>query len=85
MNNRVVVITGATGGLGEITTRAFAEQGESLALISSNQNKLDVLARELNLPGDRILTHPANLPCRISNNQCIRLYFFCHYSAGSDE
>ena len=64
MNNltdRVVVITGATGELGKIATHAFAEQGASLALLSTNQGKLDVLAHELNLPTDRVLTHATNL------------------------
>ena len=60
-NNRVVVITGATGGLGQIATRAFAEQGVSLALLSTDQDKLDALARDLNLPSERILTHAVNL------------------------
>ncbi len=61
MNNRVVVITGATGGLGQLAARAFAAQGASLALLSTNQDKLDSLARDLNLPADRILTHAADL------------------------
>lgn len=61
MNNRVVVITGATGGLGQLAARAFAERGASLALLSTDQDKLDSLARDLNLPGDRILTHAADL------------------------
>jgi NAD(P)-dependent dehydrogenase (short-subunit alcohol dehydrogenase family) len=60
-NNRVVVITGATGGLGQIVTRAFAERGASLALLSTDQDKLDSLARDLNLPSERILTHAVNL------------------------
>jgi NAD(P)-dependent dehydrogenase (short-subunit alcohol dehydrogenase family) len=60
-NNRVVVITGATGGLGQLVTRAFAEQGASLALLSTDQNKQDALARDLNLPADRILTYAVNL------------------------
>lgn len=61
MNNRVVVITGATGGLGQLAARAFAERGASLALLSTDQDKLDSLARDLNLPRDRILTHAADL------------------------
>ena len=61
MKNRVVVITGATGGLGQLAARAFAEQGASLALLSTDQDKLDSLARDLNLPDDRILTQAANL------------------------
>ena len=61
MENRVVVITGSTGGLGRIAARAFAEQGASLALVSTDQDKLDALARDLNLPAGRILTYAANL------------------------
>ena len=60
-NKRVVVITGATGGLGKLVTQAFAEQGVSLALLSTNQDKLDALAHDLNLPADRVLTHAVNL------------------------
>ena len=61
MKNRVVVITGATGVLGQLATHTFAEGGASLALISDDQKKLEKLASELNLPDDRILTHTANL------------------------
>lgn len=61
MNDRVVVITGATGGLGRLVTQAFAEQGASLVLVSTDQNKLDALAGELDLPSQRILTHAADL------------------------
>ena len=31
--NRVFVITGATGGLGKAAARAFADRGASLALV----------------------------------------------------
>ncbi len=59
--NRVFVITGATGGLGQQVAHAFAKQGASLALLSTDQEKLNALAHGLNLPSDRILTHAANL------------------------
>ena len=61
MKNRVVVITGATGILGQLVSRTFAEQGASLTLLSNNQDKLDSLVRDLNLPEIRILTHAVNL------------------------
>jgi NAD(P)-dependent dehydrogenase (short-subunit alcohol dehydrogenase family) len=61
MNNRVVVITGATGGLGQHAARGFAEQDACLALLSTDQNKLDSLVKELNLPEERILTLAADL------------------------
>ena len=61
MNKRVVVITGATGALGRVTAHTFAREGASLALLSNDQGKLDPLARDLNLPDDRILTYAVNL------------------------
>ena len=61
MNDRVAVITGATGGLGRIVTHAFAEQGAFLALISTSQDKLDSLVEDLNLPAERVLAYAANM------------------------
>ena len=61
MNNRVVVITGATGGLGQVVARAFAEQGASLALLSTSQEKLDALRDDLNLPADKVLPQAVDL------------------------
>jgi NAD(P)-dependent dehydrogenase (short-subunit alcohol dehydrogenase family) len=59
--NRVFVIAGATGGLGQAVAHAFAEQGASLALMSTDQVKLDALVSDLNLPAERCVTHAANL------------------------
>lgn len=60
-NERVFVITGAAGGTGKAAARALAERGASLALLGSDQTRLDSLAGELNLPAERILTHAADL------------------------
>jgi NAD(P)-dependent dehydrogenase (short-subunit alcohol dehydrogenase family) len=59
--NKTIVITGATGVLGELAARTFAESGDSLALLDHNQGKLDSLARDLNLPETRLLTLTADL------------------------
>jgi len=56
MNNRVFVITGATGSTGKAAAHAFAEHGASLMLIGTDQSKLDGLSRDLNLPAARLLT-----------------------------
>jgi NAD(P)-dependent dehydrogenase (short-subunit alcohol dehydrogenase family) len=61
LDGRVAVITGATGGLGRVVARAFAERGASLVLVSSNQARLDALVSELGLPVERRLTHVADL------------------------
>jgi len=59
--NRVIVITGATGALGQKTAKAFAEAGYALALLDNNQAKLDTLIKDLNLPNDRLFTSIVDL------------------------
>src|SRR5215510_5074186 len=59
--NKVIVITGATGVLGSKTAHIFAARGYSLALLDNDQNKLDSLVRDLNLPSDRIFASIVDL------------------------
>src|SRR5215207_3714963 len=58
---RTVVITGATGALGIKTAHAFAAQGHSLVLLDHNQDRLDALTRELDLPADRFAASVVDL------------------------
>jgi len=58
---RVAVVTGATGGLGSFVTRELAGLGAKLALLDMDPGRLDSLARQLDLPLDRLLTRTANL------------------------
>lgn len=58
---RVIVITGATGALGSRAAHAFAGRGHSLVLLDRNQDRLDTLAHDLNLPDDRLLTSTMDL------------------------
>jgi len=59
--NRTVVITGATGGLGNKVAHAFAGRGHSLVLLDRNQDRLDALRADLNLPEDRLFTSVLDL------------------------
>jgi NAD(P)-dependent dehydrogenase (short-subunit alcohol dehydrogenase family) len=61
MNNKVILITGATGALGSKTAHAFAEQGHSLVLLDHNQARLDSLAHDLDLPAERFLASVLDL------------------------
>ena len=61
MTDRVIVITGATGALGKLAAQTFASRGDSLVLLSRNQDELDSLARDLNLPSNRLLTQTVDL------------------------
>ena len=54
--NRVVVISGAAGGLGRAVTQYMADQGANLVLLGRTQERLTNLADELGLAGDNHLT-----------------------------
>ena len=61
IENRVAVITGATGGLGRVVTKSLAERGARLALFGRNAERLEQLAGELHLPEDRRLIRAVDL------------------------
>jgi NAD(P)-dependent dehydrogenase (short-subunit alcohol dehydrogenase family) len=58
---KTVVITGATGVLGNLVAKTFAERGHNIALLAKDQSKLDSLVRDLNLPSERIHTQAIDL------------------------
>jgi short-subunit dehydrogenase len=59
---RVVVITGASAGIGAALARVFAEHGHDLALIARRESKLDALADEIAAGGrPRPLVLPIDL------------------------
>lgn len=55
--DKVVVITGASGGIGLATARLLAGKGAKLALVARSKDKLETLAEEL--PGS--LAVPADM------------------------
>jgi NAD(P)-dependent dehydrogenase (short-subunit alcohol dehydrogenase family) len=61
LNDRVVVITGATGGLGKVVSHQVAHAGSQLVLVGTNPEKLALLKSELDLPEERVLLFAANL------------------------
>ena len=58
LENRVVVITGAAGGLGRVVTKTMAQHRARLALIGSHAERLSQLAAELEAPA---FTYAGNL------------------------
>ena len=51
--DRVVLITGATGGLGTVVTRRFAETGARLGLVGTDRERLVAVASSAGLAEDR--------------------------------
>lgn len=61
LQDRVVLINGATGGLGPAVVRVFANDGCMLALTARNQDELDQTATTLGLAPDKTLLLPTDL------------------------
>ncbi len=55
MKDRVAIITGASGGLGKVVARQFAERGARLALLDRSPERLEKLGDDLGLTSDRCL------------------------------
>jgi NAD(P)-dependent dehydrogenase (short-subunit alcohol dehydrogenase family) len=58
---RVIVITGASGGLGQVVAQHFAESGAGMVLASTNADKLEELVHKLGLLPDRVLSLAVDL------------------------
>jgi NAD(P)-dependent dehydrogenase (short-subunit alcohol dehydrogenase family) len=58
---KVIVITGASAGVGRATARAFAAKGASIGLIARGQAGLDAARRDVERAGGRALTVQADV------------------------
>jgi len=61
LDDRVIAIAGAAGGLGPTVARRLAADGASLALTDVSQERLDALAAELGLEADRLEARAVDL------------------------
>ena len=60
-SGRVVVVTGASAGVGRATVRAFAREGAHVGLIARDTERLHVAAREVDQLGGKGLAVPADV------------------------
>ncbi len=58
---RVVVVTGASAGVGRATARRFAEEGDAIALIARGMERLEAAAREVEALGGCALALPLDV------------------------
>ena len=56
LRDKVVMITGSTGGVGEAIVKAFAAEGCKLAISSTRQEKLDAMLPSIDAAPDHMLT-----------------------------
>jgi NAD(P)-dependent dehydrogenase (short-subunit alcohol dehydrogenase family) len=58
---RVVVVTGATSGVGRATMREFARRGDSVALLARGEEALEMAAKEVEATGGKALALPTDV------------------------
>ncbi len=71
MTDRVVLITGATGGLGRAAARSFAAEGARLALAGTDERRLRDVASESGLADDRWAPIVADLSARDATREAL--------------
>jgi len=59
--HRVIVVTGASAGVGRATVRAFAREGAQIGLIARDTKGLHIAANEVNEAGGKGLAVPADV------------------------
>lgn len=70
LDGKVVVLTGASSGLGVGFARALSAVGADLVLAARRADRLERLAKELEADGGRVVTQPADVS---SPEQCRRV------------
>lgn len=70
--NKIVLITGATSGIGLSCARKFAENGDRLILNGRNAKLLDEISKELTAKGTKVLTLVFDVRDREKATECIK-------------
>ncbi len=61
LSRHTAIITGASSGIGASITRTFAAAGARLVLAARRADRLEALARELDIGSDRVLVRPTDV------------------------
>lgn len=69
--NKIVLITGATSGIGLACARKFAENGDKLILTGRNEQRLKEICQELTGKGSEVLTLVFDIRDREKAKQCL--------------
>ena len=71
LENKVVVLTGASSGIGRATALAYAAEGARLALAARRKERLEAVAEEIRAAGGKALA----IPTDVSDEEAVRTLF----------
>jgi NAD(P)-dependent dehydrogenase (short-subunit alcohol dehydrogenase family) len=75
MNEKVIIITGAAGGIGKATVKAFADLGAYVTLADLRLDDVEKTAKELRLDPERYLACGCDVSSSSQVNACVRATF----------
>jgi short-subunit dehydrogenase len=72
LDGRVIIITGASAGIGEATARRLAREGASCVLVARRMDRLESLKREIEAAGGRALAVAADVTSDEDRRRVVR-------------
>lgn len=73
ITDKVVIITGASSGIGEATAKLLASKGAKIVLGARREDKLKQIADEILLNGGQVVYHVLNVTNQEENNRIVQL------------
>jgi short-subunit dehydrogenase len=61
MKNKLVIVTGASSGIGKACALEFAKKGANLVLAARSVDKLEIISKEISLLGVEVLSVPTDV------------------------